>query len=53
MNRSFVCHNKYLNYLFNCKTWAKQYTAKTIDHFRRRSNNDKSEVRNMEMTSKN
>lgn len=58
MNHSFVCNNKYLNYLFNCKTCAKQYMAKTIDHFRGRSNNDKSEIRkaesgNMEMTSKN
>ena len=48
INHSFDCHDKYLIYIFNCKTCSKQYTGKTIEHFRRRWNNYKSTTRNAE-----
>ena len=45
---SFDCNNKYLTYLFNCKTCGKQYTDKTTDHFRSSWNSYKCEARKAE-----
>ena len=44
INDSFNCNDKCLIYLFSCKTFGKQYTGKTTDHFRSRWNNYKSEL---------
>ena len=48
INDSFNCNDKCLIYLFSCKTFGKQYTGKTTDHFRSRWNNYKSEARKAE-----
>ena len=48
INHSFDCNDKCLIYLLSCKSCGKQYVGNTIDHFRSRWNNYKSDVRKAE-----
>ena len=45
INHDFNCNNKYLICLLSCKIYGKQYTGKTVDKFRRRWNNYKTDAR--------
>ena len=45
INCNFNCNSKCLIYLLSCKTCGKQYTSKTIDKFRSRQNNYKTDAR--------
>ena len=45
INHNFNCNSKCLIYLLSCKTCGKQYTGKTVDKFRSRWNNYKTDAR--------
>ena len=45
INNNFNCNSKCLIYLLSCKTCGKQYTGKTVDKFRSRWNNYKTDAR--------
>ena len=45
INHSFNCNEKYLIYLLTCKVCLKQYVGQTVDEFRLRWNNYKSNNR--------
>ena len=44
VNHNFNCNSKYLIYLLSCKACGKQYTDKTVDKFRSRWNNYKTDA---------
>ena len=46
INHKFDCSDKCLIYLLTCKKWLIQYVGKTVDEFRYRWNNYKSNSRN-------
>ena len=43
-NHNIICNSKCLIYLLSCKTCGKQYTGKTVDKFRSRSNHYKTDI---------
>ena len=45
INHNFNCNSKCLIYLLSCKTCGKQYTGKTVDKFRSRWKNYKTDAR--------
>ena len=45
INHNFNCNSKCLIYLLSCKTCGKQYTGKTVDKFKSRWNNYKTDAR--------
>ena len=45
INQNFSCNSKCFIYMLSCKTCGKQYTSKTVDKFRNRWNNYKTDAR--------